>query len=155
MPQLQISSGVKQVPQTATSPGTVLFTVTGGPIQIFSLIIEITTAIAATATTVQFATTDTVSSTTQTISAASADIQGKAAGIQITMDPVALTTAPVISAAGGSSLANPAAGNAGLEGVIMMPGTCSLITSASPATGNFKYHLCYIPIGQHVKVVMA
>ncbi len=150
-----ISSAIKTVPATAVSPGTVVFTVTGGPIKIVQLIIEVTTVIANTATLCTWATTDTVSATTQTISGASLTIATIAAGRQLTLDPVALSTAIPISAAGGSSLGNPTAGNAGLGGIIMMPGTCNLITDASPATGNIKYHLTYLPLGQHVNVVMA
>ncbi len=149
-----LSSAIKVVPQTATTPGTTVFTVTGGPIKILALLIEITTVIGATACTMQWASVDAVSSTTQTISLASADTQSKAAGIQITLDPVSLATAPVISAAGGSSMQNPAANNAQLGGIIVMPGTVGLITNGSP-TGNIKYHLLYEPMGQHSQVVMA
>ncbi len=152
--QVALTSAIKVVPQTATTPGTTVFTVTGAPIRIDSLIIEITTAIGATACTMQWASVDSVSSTTQTLSLATADTQSKAAGIQITLDPVALSTAPVISAAGGSSMFNPAANNANLNGIVVMPGTVGLITNGSP-TGNIKYHLVYTPLGQHAKVVMA
>ncbi len=152
--QVALTSAIKAVPQTATTPGTTVFTVTGAPIRIDSLLIEITTAIGATACTMQWATVDTVSSTTLALSLATADTQSKAAGIQITLDPVSLGTAPVISAAGGSSMENPATNNAKLGGIVVMPGTVSLITNGSP-TGNIRYHLVYTPMGQHAAVVMA
>lgn len=148
------TSTIKVIPQTVSSPGTTIFTVTGGPILIEYLSVEITTTIGATACTMQFATTDTVSSTTQVISAASADTQGKVAGIIVALDPVALSTAPVISATGGSALGNPAAGNAKLGGISMQPGTCGLITSGSP-TGNIKYHLLYKQLSPHSTVTMS
>ncbi len=154
MTQQALSSGIKVIPQTVSSPGTTIFTVNNGPIRIDALEVEITTAIGATACTMQFATTDTVSSTTQTISAASGDTQGKAAGIAIVLDPVALSTAPVITAAGGSALGNAAAGNAGLGGIIMQPGTCGLITSGSP-TGNIRYHLLFTDLSGNSTVTMA
>ncbi len=149
-----LTSGIKQVPQTATTPGTVVFTVTGAPILIISLVAEITTTIANTATLCTWATVDAVSSTTQTISGASTTIATLVAGRQLTLDPVALSTALAISATGGSALGSVTGANVH-GGIVMMPGTCNLITDASPATGNFKYHLTYMPLGQHAQVVMA
>ncbi len=149
-----LTSAIKQVPQTSTTPGTVLFTVTGGPIRILEFVAEITTTIANTATLCTLATVDTVSSTTQTISGASLTIATLAAGRSLVLDPVALTTALAPSLAGGAFLASFTGANIH-GGIIMMPGTCNMITDASPATGNFRYHLTYLPLGQHVKVVMA
>lgn len=152
MPSL--TSAIKTIPATIASPGTTIFTVANGPIRILYLGVEVTTAIGATACTMQFASTDAVSSTTQVLSAASADTQGKVAGVFINLDPVALSTAPVITAAGGSALYNAAAGNAGLGGIVMNVGTCGLITSGSP-TGNIKYHLQFEDLSGNSVVTMA
>ncbi len=152
-PQALVSA-IKSVPATAVSPGTTIFTVAGGPIRIEYLSVEVTTAIGATACTMQFATTDTLTSTTQTISGASADTQSIAAGRLVVLDPVALSTAPVITAAGGSALANAAAGDGSLGGISMIPGVCSLITSGSPS-GNIKYHLRYVPLDPNASVTMS
>ncbi len=151
---VSLVSGIKVIPQTATTPGTTIFTVTGGPIRIDYLAAEVTTVIGSGALTAQYATVDTASSTTTTISGATGgSLAATAVGSVITLDPVALSTAPVVVVAG-ASLGNPAAGNASLGGIIVYPGTVSMITNGSN-TGNIKHRLRYIPLAPTSSVAMA
>lgn len=150
-----LTSSIKVVPQTVSSPGTPIFTVANGPIRITYLGIEITTIIGATACTVQFVTTDAVASITQAISAASPNIQSQSAGVFVILDPQALATAPVITAQGGSHLGNPGSGtNTPIGGIVMNVGTCSLVTTGSPS-GNIKYHLQFEDLSGNSVVTMA
>jgi len=155
---ISVTSGVHTLPQTVSSPGTVAATITGGPILVRELSLEITTAVQAQACTVQFAATDTASSTTTTFSAASASISAMAVGSFLRLDPITLATAPVVGATGGVYLGSPGADNSNtnmqLGGVHLPAGTIGIITSASN-TGAYKLHLRYEPLGSNVNVLLA
>lgn len=147
----------KTLPQTVASPGTVAVTITGGPIMVEYLSLEITTVVQTQACNLSFACTDTASSTTTAFTGTAA-ISAAAAGAFITMNPITITTAPIVGTAG-LPMTYPAAqastSNVSLEqGMIIPAGTIGIITSASN-TGNYKLHIRYRPLAPNVVVTLA
>lgn len=129
----------------------VVFTITGGPIQIWSLHSECISANNATASTMQWQSAPTVGSAT-TISGASATLASATAGTTVLLTPTALSTAPVIVAAsaGGVQL-GPNLGNK----IIVNAGTLKLVVGVGSTTGTWKHYLNYIPLDNGVVVTAA
>lgn len=127
----------------ALGNGTVLFTVTGGPIKIESLHSECMTAQGASATTLQYSVTPTVGAAA-TISGASASLISAAAGGTVTLAGTALATAALFNASGPNLIANP--------GTILCPaGTItSVVTNAT--TGTWRHIIRYKPLTVGVTV---
>ena len=124
--------------------GDIVFTISGGPIQIWSLHSECITTHQAVATTMQYSSTPTVGSV-QTISGATSTLSGVAAGTTVILTPTALSTAPVISlaAAGGVQL-----GLVAQNKIIVNAGTLKLVI-ATGGTGTWKHFLSYVPLGKN------
>jgi len=120
----------------------VIFTVTGGPIQIWSLHSECITANNATASTMQYQSVPTVGSAA-TISGASTTLASIAAGATVLLTPTALSTAPTIAlaAAGGVQL-----GLVAQNKIIVNAGTIKLVIGVGSTTGTWRHHIKYIPL---------
>ncbi|MBP0119600.1 MAG: hypothetical protein ITD33_01875 [Nitrosarchaeum sp.] len=118
------------------------FTISGGPIQIISLLSECITANGATASTLQWQSAPTVGSA-KTISGASASLASATAGSTVRLNQTALSTAPdIITAAnGGVQLGTNIANQ-----MIVMPGTLKLVIGVGTTTGTWKHHLRYMPM---------
>lgn len=128
----------------------ILFTILGGPIQIWSLHSECITANNTNASTLQYRSSPTVGTVT-TISGATTTLASIAAGATIILTPTALTTAPTISlaAAGGVQL-----GLVAQNKIIVNPGTINLVIGTASTTGTWKHFLRYKPLARGIKVTV-
>jgi len=128
--------------------GDIVFTIAGGPIQIWSLHSECISANNATASTMQWQSVPTVGSA-QTISGATSTLASIAAGATLILTPTALTTAPTISlaAAGGVQL-----GLVAQNKIIVNAGTLKLVIGVGSTTGTWKHYLRYKPLNSGVIV---
>ena len=131
--------------------GDVIFTVTGGPIQIDELFSVCQTANNGTASTLQYKSNPT-GATATVISGASATLASAAAVATVRLHPTALSTAPAVIAgsAGGVSLGL----NVGNR-VIVHPGTLSIVIGVGSTTGTWKHYLRYRPLSSNAKVTGA
>lgn len=124
--------------------GQTLFTIAGGPIQIFGLTSICETANDGTASTLQYNVAPTSGSPT-TVSGASASLASAAAGASVTLAGTALATAALLSAGGPNLIANP--------GTIMAPaGTITAIIGVGSTTGTWAHYLRYKPLAVNVTV---
>ena len=128
--------------------GDIIFTVSGGPILIWSLMSECVTANDATASTLQYNSVPTVGSAA-TISGATTTLASIAAGATIQLTPTALTTAPTIAlaAAGGVQL-----GLVAQNKILVQAGTLKLVIGVGSTTGTWRHRIAYIPLGSNVVV---
>ena len=122
--------------------GTIVFTITGGPIQIRELLSVCVTANDATASTLQWQSVPTVGTAT-TITGATATLASATAGTTVLIQPTALTTAPVIvaAAAGGIHL-----GLVAQNRIIVKDGTLKTVIGIGSTTGTWYHCLRYIPL---------
>lgn len=148
---LQLAGGVTNAVATGAaviSNGLALFTVTGGPIQVLSLVSICQTANDATASTLQYESTGTLGATTQTISGASAALTSAAAGESVVLQGTALSTAPVLNA--------NAAGIQAVPGSIIVPvGSIKAVVGVGSTTGTWKHFLRYAPLAPGAVVAAA
>ena len=147
-----LNTGVPGAVESATKVmvnADVLFTITGGPIQILSLVSVCIANNDATASTLQYQSVPTVGSAA-TISGASASLANPTAGSTVLLTPTALSTAPVIVAAsaGGVQL-GPNLGNK----IIVNAGTIKAVIGVGSTTGTWKHYLHYYPLTKNVVVV--
>lgn len=129
----------------------IVFTITGGPIQIWSLHSECISANDATASTMQWQSVPTVGTAT-TISGASGVLTSATAGTTVLLTPTALSTAPTIVAAsaGGVQL-----GLVAQNKIIVNAGTLKLVIGTGSTTGTWKHYINYIPLNSGVAVTAA
>lgn len=123
--------------------GTVVFTVSGGPIQILELLSVCVTANNATASTLQWQSNPTVGTAT-TITGATTTLASATAGTSILIQPTALSTAPVIvtAANGGLHL-----GLVAQNHLIVKNGTLTSVIGVGSTTGTWTHYLRYKPLG--------
>lgn len=126
----------------------VIFTISGGPILIWSLVSECVTNNDATASTLQYQSVPTVGSAA-TISGATTTLASIAAGATILLTPTALSTAPTIAlaAAGGVQL-----GLVAQNKILVNPGTIKLVIGVGSTTGTWRHRIAYVPLGTSVVV---
>jgi len=125
--------------------GNTLFTVTGGWIQVISLVSECMTANGATASTLQYSATPTVGTAT-TFSGASASLANAAAGASVSLVGTALATAPTLNANG------PGLGMTTNGGIIVPAGTITAVIGVGSTTGTWRHMLRYRPLNKGVSV---
>lgn len=120
----------------------VVFTVTGGPIQILELLSVCVTANDATASTMQWQSVPTVGTAT-TITGATATLASATAGTSVLIQPTALSTAPVIvtAANGGLHL-----GLVAQNHIIVKDGTLKVVIGVGSTTGTWKHYIRYKPL---------
>jgi hypothetical protein len=124
--------------------GDVLFTVSGGPIQVLSLLSICISANDATASTLQYQSVPTVG-TAQTITGASASLASVAAGTSVVLDGTALSTAPIVNANG--------PGLAPKAGIIVPAGTIKAVVAVGSTTGTWVHYLRYRPLAPNAIAV--
>ena len=144
----EASGGAAETSPAVMVNGDVIFTISGGPILIWSLMSECVTANNATASTLQYQSVPTVGSAA-TISGASASLASVAAGAVVLLTPTALTTAPTIAlaAAGGVHL-----GLVAQNKILVNPGTIKLVIGVGSTTGTWRHRIAYVPLGTSVVV---
>lgn len=122
--------------------GDIVFTITGGPIQIQELLSVCVTANDATASTLQWQSVPTVGTAT-TITGATATLASATAGTTVLIQPTALSTAPVIvtAANGGLHL-----GLVAQNHIIVKDGTLKLVIGVGSTTGTWYHCLRYKPL---------
>ena len=128
--------------------GTVMFTVSGGPVDILGLRSTLMTDNSSLAATLQFKFNPTVGSG-QAISGASAALTSLLAGSTVDLVPTALTTAPLVTLAGSGGLAVQSV----LNKVRVPPGTLTAQFATSSVTGAWKNYLRYAPLSPDAMVV--
>ena len=122
--------------------GDIVFTITGGPIQIQELLSVCVTANDATASTLQWQSVPTVGTAT-TITGATATLASATAGTTVLIQPTALTTAPVIVAASAGGLH---LGLVAQNHIIVKDGTLKLVIAIGSTTGTWYHCLRYVPL---------
>lgn len=129
-------------PQTATAA---IFTVTGGKVLITSLVGDVVVITPATTNVVKVLTVPTVGTGADWTTAVST--ASKEVGTIITL-PAAFGGALVVNTAGGAQLGPDPA-------FVAQPGSISLNTTGSAATGTIKWVLTYVPLDPGAAVVAA
>ena len=131
--------------KTATavmSNGQIVFTVSGGPIQILELLTTCVTANDATASTMQWQSVPTVGTAT-TFSGATASLANLTAGSNILLNTTGLATAPtIITAANGGVQLGVNFGNR----IIVKEGTIKFVIGVGSTTGTFYHSIIYRPV---------
>lgn len=127
--------------------GTVVFTITGGPIAVRFLQSVCITGNGATASTLQWRNAPTDGAAT-TFSGASASLANSLAGATVTLVPNALSTAPTVAASGAVI---PAAGG-GYGEVILQPGTVTIVVGVGSTTGTWRHFMRYAPLSPNAVV---
>lgn len=122
-----------------------LFTITGGPIEILSLVLRCVTGNDATATTVQFRSNPTVGAA-GTFSAASASLANALAGASVVLQGTTLATAPTLNASG------PGLGQQVTNAIYCPEGTIQLAVAVGSTTGTWQAHMRYRPLSRGVTV---
>ena len=138
---LVVERGVESVTKTMVNDD-IVFTITGGPIQIIELLSVCATANDATASTMQWQSVPTVGTAT-TITGATATLASATAGTSVLIQPTALSTAPVIvtAANGGLHL-----GLVAQNHIIVKDGTLKTVIGVGSTTGTWKHYLRYKPL---------
>jgi hypothetical protein len=121
----------------------VLFTVTGGPIEILGLQSVCVTANDGTASTLQYSHDPTDGAAT-TISGASSSLASAAAGATVTLQGTALTTAPTLSANGACLGAT--------RGIVVQAGTIFAVVGVGSTTGTWSHHMIFRPLSPNSNV---
>ena len=139
------ASVVERAVESATATmvnGTIIFTITGGPIQILELLSVCITANDATASTLQWQSVPTVGTAT-TITGATATLASATAGTSVLIQPTALSTAPVIATAANGGLH---LGLVAQNHIIVKDGTLKTVIGVGSTTGTWKHYLRYKPL---------
>jgi len=126
--------------------GATKFTITGGPIEITSLVSICVTANDATASTLQWSADGTDGSAT-TFSGASASLANAAAGASVVLQGTTLATAPTVNANGVALNAS------GGVSIIVPAGIITHTIAVGSTTGTWKHYLRYKPLGPGITVV--
>ncbi len=127
--------------------GTTIFTISGGPIQILSLVSECVVGGDSAAATVQYSATVTGLSA-QTLSAASGSTANAAAHATVTLIGTALSTAAVYNSKGANLGMSPPGGIVIPVGVIT-----TVIGGADTTTGTWRHLLRYKPLVAGARVI--
>lgn len=137
-----------EAPAQAPVDGAIIFTVTGGPIQILELISVCTVTNSGTATTIQWQSVPTAGSAA-TFSGASASLTSCVPGAALLLTPTALTTAPtiVLASAGGVCL-----GLVAQNHIIVQAGTIKTVVTNALASARWIHYLRFKPLGPSVQV---
>lgn len=126
----------------------VVFTITGGAIEIIELVSICVTANDATASTMQWQSVPTVGTAT-TISGATATLASATAGSAVYLAPATLATAPtIVTAAGGGLLLSIQTNK-----IIVKDGTIKLVIGVGSTTGTWRHVLRYKPLSPSATVV--
>jgi hypothetical protein len=122
----------------------ILFTISGGPIEIMALVSECVTGNDATASTLVYKVTPTIGAE-QTISGASASLANATAGATVTLAGTSLATAALYNANGPNLIANPGR-------VIAPAGTIAIDIAVGSTTGTWRHYLRYKPLATGITV---
>ena len=122
-----------------------IFTITGGPIQLLSLVSECVTSNDATASTQQWQSAPTTGAAT-TFTGASATLASVAAGGSTVVQGLTLATAPIINASGAGIF------GVGNSGLYIPTGTIKLVIGVGSTTGTWRHLLRYRPLAKTVSV---
>jgi hypothetical protein len=144
----QMERCMESIP-AALVDGTVIFTITGGPIQILDLLAFCTVTNSGTATTVQWKSNPTGGGTATTFSGASGSLTSCVPGASVLLTPTALSTAPTIV------LANAGGVHIGLVAqnhIIVHAGTITTVVTNSLASARWIHYLRFKPLGPSVQV---
>lgn len=125
-----------------------VFNVTGGPIQILSLVSLCETANNGTASTALWATVSTLGAIAGTFSGASASLASAAAGEMLVLQGTTLATALLLEATGVGITAIPGS-------IIVQPGAINLTIGTGSTTGTWKHFLRYAPLAPGAAVAAA
>ena len=143
-----VAERASETPAAVMVNGTIIFTISGGPIQILELLSVCITANDATASTMQWQSVPTVGTAT-TITGATATLASATAGSSVLIQPTALSTAPVIvtAANGGLHL-----GLVAQNHIIVKDGTLKTVIGVGSTTGTWKHYLRYKPVSPNSTV---
>lgn len=125
--------------------GTTLFTITGGPIEILSLVARCVTGNDATASTLQWS-ADPTDGASATFSAASASLANALAGAMVVLQGTTLATAPIVNTTGvglGQQVTN---------GIVVGAGIITSVVGVGSTTGTWQHHMRYRPLSRGVTV---
>ena len=127
----------------------IIFTIAGGPIQVYALQSVCIAANDGTASTLQYQSVPTVG-TAVTISGASATLASATAGTTVTLNGTALATAPdIVTAANGGV---PIGANVANR-IIVQAGTIKVVIGVGSTTGTWKHYISYRSLAPGVTVV--
>ena len=130
------------------SNGLNVFNITGGPVQLLSLVSICQTANDTTASTAQWAALSTLGALAGTISGASASLASAAIGEMLVLQGTALNTALLLEATG--------VGITGVPGSIVVPaGALNLTIGVGSTIGTWKHYMRYRPLAIGAAVVAA
>lgn len=123
--------------------GTSIFSVTGGPILIKSIVSVCETANGAALTTLQWQCAPTVGTAT-TISGATASLANATAGTTIRLNNLSLAASPsvVAASAGGVQI-----GQSVPNEILVPAGMIKSVVASGPSTGTWTHYLRYTPMG--------
>ena len=124
--------------------GNTIFTVTGGPILIKTMVSVCVTANNGTASTLQYSVTPTVGAGAQTISNASGSLANAAPGASVSLHGTALTTAATHNVNGP---------NLGMTAPMFCPaGTITMVIGTGSTTGTWRHYIYYTALANGVTV---
>jgi hypothetical protein len=129
--------------------GTTIFTIVGGPIQIWALVSECVTANDTTASTLQWSADGTVGAAA-TFTGATASLASAAAGTFSICNFTALTTAPDLTTTGVAL--GPVAAR---SGIIVPAGIITSTIAVGSTTGTWRHFMRFHPLGPNVTVTPA
>lgn len=124
---------------------TTIFTITGGPIEILSLVARCVTDNDGTASTLQWS-ADPTDGAAATFSAASASLASLTAGATVVLQGTTLATAPIVNTTGvglGQQVTN---------GIVVGAGIITTTIGVGSTTGTWQHHLRYRPLARGVTV---
>lgn len=122
--------------------GTIVFTITGGPILIVELLSTCITANDTTASTLQWQSVPTTGTAT-VFTGATATLASATAGTVVRLNPTALSTAPdIVTAAAGGVVLGANVSNR----IIVKNGTIKTVIGVGSTTGTWTHALYYQPL---------
>ncbi len=123
--------------------GTSVFTISGGPILVKTMVSVCITANGATATTLQWKLYPTVGTAT-TFSGATATLASATAGTTIRLNNLSLAAAPSIVAASSGGIQ---IGQSVPNEIILPAGEIRMVVGVGSSTGTWKHYIRYSPMG--------
>lgn len=124
---------------------TTIFTITGGPIEVLSLVARCATGNDATASTLQWS-ADPTDGAAATFSGASASLASALAGATVVLQGTTLATAPVVNTSG------VGLGQGTTSGIVVGAGIITTTVGVGSTTGTWQHHLRYRPLSRGVSV---
>lgn len=128
------------------SNGLVIFTISGGPIEIITLMARCVTVNDATLSTLQYR-ADPIVGNTATISGTTGSLASKGPGSLIILNPVTSSAAPVLTTGAPNFVGQSK------NGFIIAEGVIELVIGVGPTTGTWKHFLHYRPLSENAIVV--